>query len=119
MTAVAPHARAEAPSVPVARPRARRRPERKPRIAGGMVVITVIGVLLAGVVFMNVAVLRLNIRLDQLGRDRVQLHADIAQLSSQVSSEQAAARIQAEARMRLQVVPASASDTTFVDLPPR
>jgi cell division protein FtsL len=84
-----------------------------------VVVITIIGVLLAGVVFMNVAVLRLNIRLDQLGRDRAQLHGDIAQLSSQLSSEQASARIQAQARSELHLVPASAADTTFVDLPPR
>jgi cell division protein FtsL len=84
-----------------------------------VVLITVIGVLLAGVVFMNVAVLRLNIRLDQLGRDRTRLRADIAQISSQLSSEQAAARIQAQARKELHLVPAPASDTTFVDLSPR
>ena len=42
--------------------------ERRPRVAGGVVWIAVIGVLLAGVVFMNVAVLRLNISLDQVGR---------------------------------------------------
>jgi cell division protein FtsL len=119
VAAVAPNARADAPAVDLAQSRPRRRPERRPRVAGAVVVITVIGVLLAGVVFMNVAVLRLNIRLDQLGRDRARLHADIAQMSSQLSSEQAAARIQAEARTELHLVPASASDTTFVDLPPR
>ena len=81
--------------------------------------ITLIGVLLAGVVFMNVAVLRLNIRLDELGRDRTRLRADVAELSSQLSSEQAAARIQAQARKELHLVPASASETTFVHLPPR
>ena len=69
---------------------------------------------------MNVAVLRLNIRLDQLGRDRTQLRADIAQLASQLSSAQAAARIQAHARMELgvQLVPARAAETTYVDLRP-
>ncbi len=115
--AVAPLPVAEATAVPVGRPRARPRRERRPRVAGGVVAITVIGVLLAGVVFMNVAVLRLNIELDQLGRDRTRLRADIAQVSSQLSSEMAAARIQAQARRELNVVPASASDTTFVDLP--
>ncbi|HZQ66698.1 MAG TPA: hypothetical protein VFA66_15895 [Gaiellaceae bacterium] len=119
MAAVAPDARADTPAIPAAAPQARRRPERRPRVAGGLVVITVIGVLLAGVVFMNVAVLRLNIKLDKLGRDRAQLHADIAQLSSKLSSEQAAARIQAEARTELGLVPATAADTTFVDLPPK
>ena len=79
--------------------------------------ITLIGVLLVGIVFMNVAVLRLNLRLDQPGRDRARLRADIAQVSSQLSSEQAAARIQAQARKELHLVPALASGTTFVDLP--
>ncbi len=79
--------------------------------------IAVIGALLVGIVFMNVAVLRLNIRLDKLGRDREQLQADIAQISSQVSSAQAAARIRAQARTELHLVPAPASDTFFVDLP--
>jgi cell division protein FtsL len=117
MAAVAPHARAEAPAVSGARPRQRARTERRPRVASGVVVIAVIGMLLAGVVFMNVAVLRLNIKLDHLGRDRTRLRADIAQISSQLSSEQAAARIQAQARKELHLVPARASDTTFVDLP--
>ena len=110
-----PAARVDAPPAPVARPRPR--PERRPRVAGGVVLISLIGVLLAGIVFMNVAVLRLNLRLDQLGRDRAGLRADIAQVSSQLSSEQAAARIQAQAREELHLVPASAAETTFVDLP--
>jgi cell division protein FtsL len=79
--------------------------------------IVVIGALLVGVVFMNVAVLRLNITLDQLGRDRTRLQADNAALASQLSSAQAAARIQAQARTELHVIPALAGDTTFLDLP--
>ncbi len=67
---------------------------------------------------MNVAVLQLNIRLDRLGRDRVQLRADNAELASQVSSAQAAARIQALARKELGVEPALASETTYVRLRP-
>jgi len=78
----------------------------------------VIGVLLAGVVFMNVAVLRLNIRLDQAGRDRARLRADNAQLASELSSAQAAARIQALARKELGVQPALAQETTYVKLKP-
>jgi cell division protein FtsL len=107
----------EPSAAPILRPRPRA--ERRPRVAGGVIVITLIGVLLAGVVFMNVAVLRLNITLDQLGRDRARLRADVAQVSSQLSSEQAAARIQAQARKELHLVPAPASDTTFIDLPPK
>jgi cell division protein FtsL len=108
----------DAPVVSVARPRPRRaQAERRPRVAGGVVWIVVIGALLVGVVFMNVAVLRLNITLDQLGRDRTRLQSDNAALASQLSSAQAAARIQAQARTELHVIPALAGDTTFLDLP--
>ena len=124
MAAVAPQPRAqaeaaqavEAPQRP--RPRPRGRAERRPRVASGVIWIAVIGVLLVGVVFMNVAVLRLNIRLDQLGRDRARLRADNAQLASQLSSAQAAARIQALARKELGVQPALAQETTYVRLKP-
>jgi cell division protein FtsL len=80
--------------------------------------IFVIGVLLAGVVFMNVAVLRLNIQLDQLGRDRSRLRADNAQLASKLSSAQGAARIQALAQRELGVQPALAQETTYLKLKP-
>jgi cell division protein FtsL len=114
------HAEAEAAQAVEAqpRPRPRRRPERRPRVASGVIWIAVIGVLLVGVVFMNVAVLRLNIQLDQLGRDRTRLRADNAQLASQLSSAQAAARIQALARKELGVQPALAQETTYVRLKP-
>ena len=77
-----------------------------------------IGVLLAGVVAVNVAVLRLNIQLDQAGRDRARLRADNAQLASELSSAQAAARIQALARKELGVQPALAQETTYIRLKP-
>ena len=124
MAAVAPQPRAQAEAVPTVeapprpRPRPRGRAERRPRVASGVIWIAVIGVLLVGVVFMNVAVLRLNIRLDQLGRDRAGLRADNAQLASQLSSAQAAARIQALARKELGVQPALAQETTYVRLKP-
>jgi cell division protein FtsL len=115
MAAVAPQVRAE-PVQPVVRRRAR--PD-QPRVAGGVVWIVVIAVLLAGVVFMNVVVLRMNISLDRLGRERAQLQGDNAALASNVSSELAAARIQAQARKDLGVVPADPSETVYVDLPAR
>ena len=122
MAAVAPQPRAQAEAAPAVelppRPRPRRRADRRPRVASGVIWIAVIGVLLVGVVFMNVAVLRLNIRLDQLGRDRAGLRADNAQLASQLSSAQAAARIQALARKELGVQPALAQETTYVRLKP-
>ncbi len=123
MAAIAPQPRvrtatAEAldATIPPPRPRPRPRAERHPRVAGGVIWIAVIGVLLAGVVFMNVAVLRLNIRLDQVGRDRVRLRADNALLASQLSSAQAAARIQALAQKKLGVQPALAQETTYLNL---
>jgi cell division protein FtsL len=117
MAAVAPHARASAPTFPEVRATPRPRPERRPRVANGVLWILVIGLLLAGVVFMNVAVLRLNMKLDRLGRDRAQLQADTAALASDLSSAQAAARIQAQAH-GLGLVPARASDTVYVNLRP-
>jgi cell division protein FtsL len=121
VAAIAPQPRvrtatAEALDATIPPPRPRPRAERRPRVAGGVIWIAVIGVLLAGVVFMNVAVLRLNIRLDQVGRDRVRLRADNAQLASQLSSAQAAARIQALAQKKLGVQPALAQETTYLNL---
>jgi cell division protein FtsL len=124
MAAVAPQPRARSRHAPIldpaltTGPRPRPRAERRPRVAGGVVWIAVIGVLLAGVVFMNLAVLRLNIRLDQVGRDRARLRADNAELASQLSSAQAAARIQALAQKKLGVQPALAQETTYIRLKP-
>jgi cell division protein FtsL len=121
VAAVAPQPRVQAPPAAVPRPHARprRRAERRrPRVAGGVAWIVVIGVLLAGIVAMNVAVLRLNLQLDRLGRDRTRLRADNAQLASQLSSAQAAARIQALAQKQLGVQPALAQETTYVRLKP-
>ena len=117
MAAVAPDTRVDAPAVSAARPRSRGRAERRPRVASGVVWIVIIGALLAGVVFMNVAVLRLNIKLDQLGRDRTQLQAETAALASELSSALAAARVQAQAR-GLGLVQARAAETTYLDLKP-
>ena len=118
MAAVAPQARVAAPAAgAVVRPRPRATPERRPKVASGVVWIVIIGALLVGVVFMNVAVLRLNIKLDQVGRDRTRLRADTAQLSSELSSSLAAARIKAQAR-GLGLVQAKAAETTYLDLNP-
>jgi hypothetical protein len=117
MAAIAPQARVAAPAAPaVARPRPKAASERRPKVASGVVWIVIIGALLVGVVFMNVAVLRLNIKLDQVGRDRTRLRADVAQESSELSSAQAAARIQAQAR-GLGLVQANPAQTVFLNLP--
>src|SRR5207247_802893 len=71
----------------VAAPRTRPRAvKRERRVTGGVFWIGVVAALLAGVVATNVAVLRLNMKLDSLGRERADLRAQNAQLSSQLSS---------------------------------
>ena len=74
--------------------------------------------LAATVAAVNVAVLQLNVRLDGLGRERVQLRADNARLSSQLSSAAAAARIESQAKQRLGLVRADANSTSYVQLAP-
>ena len=78
----------------------------------------VLAVLLAGIVAVNVAVLQLNVRLDELGRERVQLRADTNRLSSQLSSASANARIESEARAKLGLVRADPELTFHVQLAP-
>jgi cell division protein FtsL len=78
--------------------------------------IGVVAFLLAGIVALNVAVLRLNMKLDRLGRERADLQAQNAALSSQLSSAAATGRIQTLAMKRLGFVPASSDQTRFVDI---
>ena len=52
------------------------------------------GALLAGVVFVNLRDLRLNLRLEQATQQRAQLSARDAVLESELSSELASVRIQ-------------------------
>jgi cell division protein FtsL len=74
----------------------------KPRLlAGGIFWIVLFAALLAGVVAVNVAVLRLNLQFDQVGRERSELRADISRLRSELSSASATARIERLARDEL------------------
>ena len=110
-------ARAEPVRARPPRPRAKSRPARRaaPRTrVVGVVWIGGLAVLLAGVVAMNVAVLRLNITLDRLGRERADLRATNSELSSRISSNSAAPRIQAIAARRLGLVPATPDQTSYV-----
>jgi cell division protein FtsL len=93
-----------------ARVAVRRRPLR-----GGIFWIVLLGVLLTGVVALNVGVLRLNMNLDKLDRERTQLRAENAALQSRLSSAAAAPRLQAQAA-KLGLVPASSQDTSYVRL---
>jgi cell division protein FtsL len=102
------------------------RPARRPReksasrlLAGGVLWIVVFALLLAGVVAVNVAVLRLNLHLDGVNRERTELKADIAELRSKLSSSAATFEVERTARDELGLVQADPEDTTFVRLPPK
>jgi cell division protein FtsL len=104
----------------VAAPLPRRQPRRKARARartrGGILWITVSGILLAGVVFVNVAVLRLNISLDSANTQRAKLHAGNAALQSQLASELASPKIQARARSQFGLVAADPSTIRYLNL---
>ena len=111
-------AAAEVQAAPVRRrpprPQSRRRGRRQ--VSSGVAWIAVFGVLLAGVVAVNVAVLQSNIRLDNLGQQREKLRAENAALASQLSAAAAGPRIAALAAKRLGLVQAPAQDTTYVEI---
>jgi cell division protein FtsL len=110
MAAVATETRGRRPRA--ARPRAAQR-----RLAGGIVWIVVVAALLAGVVALNVAVLRVNLHYDELNQRRAKLRAENAALSSQLASSGTTARIEKLASEQLGAVPAAPDQTTFLELP--
>jgi cell division protein FtsL len=90
----------------------------RPRLlAGGVVWIVLFALLLAGVVAVNVNVLRLNVELDEVARERSELKADIAGLRSELSSASATARIERLAEKELGLVEADPDTTVYVRLP--
>ena len=97
--------------------RARTRTSRRPWLfAGGVVWIVLFAALLAGVVAVNVTVLRLNIQLDQVGRERTEIRGDISRLRSELSSASATARIERLAQKELGLVPADHDETIYLRL---
>jgi cell division protein FtsL len=98
---------ARAETAPVATPVPRRRAQPRSaerRLAGGVLWIGVLGVLLVGVVALNVAVLRLNMQLEELSERRLELEAKNALLESSVSAAIAQPRVERLARTRLGLV---------------
>jgi cell division protein FtsL len=85
-------------------------------LSGGVFWIALFAVLLAGVVAINVAVLRLNLQLDEAGRERTDLKTDIARLRSEISSAAATNRIERLARGELGLVEVEPEDTTYIKL---
>ena len=95
--------------------RRRARGNRGRRLTGGILWIAAFAVLLAGVVALNVAVLRANMAVDGLSREQLELQAETATLASQVSSAASSIRIEQTAR-RLGLVPAPATDTSYLNV---
>jgi cell division protein FtsL len=87
-------------------------------MAGSVVWIGLVTILLAGVVAVNVAVLRLNVQLDQASRERAQLRAENAALQARVAAAAGSLGIEQKAE-RFGLVPADADHTTFVSIAPR
>jgi cell division protein FtsL len=109
---------------PVRRPRSREeaRPRARPRrraqglrVSGGIFWISAFALLLAGVVAINVAVLRVNMSVGDLNKQQLELQNQNQTLSSEVSSAGSSLLIERTAR-RLGLVPAPAADTSYLDL---
>jgi cell division protein FtsB len=101
--------------------RARRRARRplvRRRVGAHIVWMTLFAVLLAGVVAVNVAVLRARVEVTRLDQEQAQLEARNQALASQLSAASSAPRVEAEAH-RLGLVEAPAADTSYLDLAPR
>jgi len=69
------------------RPKPRTRKRRRARSHGAIAWIVISAVLLAGVVFVNLAVLQLNLGLDKATQERTNLRANNALLQSQLSAK--------------------------------
>ena len=85
-------------------------------LSGGVFWIVLLALLLAGVVAVNVAVLRLNLQLDAQNREQTQLHTDIARLRSEISTAAATTRVERLARGELGLLQVQPEDTTYIEL---
>ena len=118
----------EAVATPAPRPRTRPAAKPKPKTAakpsprarrrsgsrGAIAWIVVGAVVLAGVVFVNLAVLRLNLQLDSATQQRSKLRAENATLASELSRSLASPRIQSLARRQDGLV--DAGPPVYLDL---
>jgi hypothetical protein len=114
--------RPQRPPRPRPKPKPRAAPRRKAKakagVAGGLAWIIVAGVLLAGIVALNVAVLRLNVQLDHVNSQSDQLRADNAALGAKLSAAASSPLIQTLAKAR-GFVPADPTKIGYVDVAPR
>jgi cell division protein FtsL len=116
VAAPAPRTRTRTDAKPKPKPAAKPRPRanRRPRTRGAIVWIVISAAVLAGVVFVNLAVLRLNLQLDSATQQRTKLRAENATLSSELSRSLASQRIQNLARSQDGLV--EAGPAVYVDL---
>jgi cell division protein FtsL len=97
-----------------ARRETRRRGAARPRLAGSVVWILVVATLLAGIVALNVGVLRSTMEAERLEKQRDALATRHDELAAQLSRAAAAGRIEAIAIGKLGLV--HADETTYVPL---
>jgi hypothetical protein len=106
-----------------ARPKARSRPKARartrPGLLGGIVWIVVLAALLGGVVALNVAVLQLNVRLQEANARKADVRAQNVALAGRLSSAGSAPQVASAAEQKLGLVPAAPDQTTYVDLAAR
>jgi cell division protein FtsB len=113
----APRRRQSPARRPAASVRSRRKPTQR-RIRGHIVWMILFALLLFGVVAVNVAVLRAHVAVSRLDEKRAQLEAKNQVLRSALSAANSAPRVEAAAR-RQGEVPASAGNTSYLDLMPK
>lgn len=110
-----PRRRAPArPAPPQTRTRGRRRHVQ--RVRAHIVWMVLFALLLAGVVAVNVAVLRANVSVHKLDQQIAQKQAQNQALASQLSAARSAPQVEAAAR-RAGLVQAQAASTSYLDLP--
>jgi hypothetical protein len=106
------------------RQRARERPARRARaprrhaqrrVRGHVVWMIAFALLLAGVVAVNVAVLRAHLAVTHLENEQAQLQARNETLASELSAANSAPQVESAAH-KLGLVQAPQSDTTYLDL---
>ena len=101
------------PAAPV---RSRRRNARR-RVRAPILWMSLFAALLAGVVAVNVAVLRAHVAVTRLDQEHAKLQAQNQSLASELSAASSAPRIEAAAR-RLGLVQAPAAALGYLDLAP-
>jgi hypothetical protein len=103
------------------RPAARRRAvaKKKAGIFGGIVWIVLLAALLGGIVALNVAVLQLNVRLQESNSTKADVRARSVALAGQLSSAGSAPQVASAAQKKLGLVPAPPDQVTYVDLASR